>query len=154
MSFGALGLTMDEIQQVIADASEQTPDIRPDGAEMGDPEYVTAYMLNIVIPLIQYNNLRIEEQLLAIGIRVPTRGEIEDALLARQAERERTGAMGAIGENGEFAQFPAFDQPEMLTRAAEIHDAADSEDGLPDANNRVDDETRESRRTEGGNRPA
>lgn len=66
-----LGLTMEEIQIVIAEAAETTPDIGPDGGEMSDPEYVTAYLLNIIIPLLRYNNLRIEEQLRAIGITVP-----------------------------------------------------------------------------------
>ncbi len=66
-----LGLTMDEIQLMIADAAETTPDIGPDGGEMSDPEYVTAYLLNIIIPLLRYNNMRIEEQLRAIGIVIP-----------------------------------------------------------------------------------
>jgi hypothetical protein len=66
-----LGLTMDEIQLLIAEAAETTPDIGPDGDEMSDPEYVTAYLLNIIIPLLRYNNMRIEEQLRAIGIVVP-----------------------------------------------------------------------------------
>jgi len=62
---------MDEIQVLIAEAAETTPDIGPDGGEMSDPEYVTAYLLNIIIPLLRYNNLRIEEQLRAVGIVVP-----------------------------------------------------------------------------------
>ncbi|MHB8647503.1 MAG: hypothetical protein ACYDAR_17105 [Thermomicrobiales bacterium] len=66
-----LGLTMEEIQLLIAEAAETTPDIGPDGEEMGDPEYVTAYLLNIIIPLLRYNNMRIEEQLRAVGIVVP-----------------------------------------------------------------------------------
>ena len=66
-----LGLTMEEIQLMIAEAAETTPDIGPDGDEMSDPEYVTAYLLNIIIPLLRYNNMRIEEQLRAIGIVVP-----------------------------------------------------------------------------------
>jgi hypothetical protein len=66
-----LGLTMEEIQLLIAEAAETTPDIGPDGDEMSDPEYVTAYLLNIIIPLLRYNNMRIEEQLRAIGIVVP-----------------------------------------------------------------------------------
>ncbi|MGI8855150.1 MAG: hypothetical protein ACR2JW_05320 [Thermomicrobiales bacterium] len=66
-----LGLTMDEIQLMIADAAETTPDIGPDGGEMSDPEYVTAYLLNIIIPLLRYNNMRIEEQLRAVGIVIP-----------------------------------------------------------------------------------
>jgi len=63
-----LGLTMEEIQLTIAEAMETTPDIGPDGSEMSDPEYVTAYLLNIIIPLLRYNNMRIEEQLRAVGI--------------------------------------------------------------------------------------
>jgi hypothetical protein len=66
-----LGLTMEEIQLMIAEAAETTPDIGPDGNEMSDPEYVTAYLLNIIIPLLRYNNMRIEEQLRAIGIVIP-----------------------------------------------------------------------------------
>src|SRR3954465_9920908 len=67
-----LGLTMEEIQQVIAEAAETTPDIGPEGDEMSDPEYVTAYLLNIIIPLMRYNNQRMEDQLRAVGIAVPT----------------------------------------------------------------------------------
>ena len=63
-----LGLTMEEIQALIAEAAETTPDVGPDGDEMSDPEYVTAYLLNIIIPLLRYNNLRIEEQLRASGV--------------------------------------------------------------------------------------
>lgn len=63
-----LGLTMEEIQMLIAEAAETTPDTGPDGEEMGDPEYVTAYLLNIIIPLLRFNNMRIEAQLRAIGI--------------------------------------------------------------------------------------
>ncbi len=66
-----LGLTMEEIQLLIAEAAETTPDIGPDGDEMSDPEYVTAYLLNIIIPLLRYNNMRIEEQLRAVGIAIP-----------------------------------------------------------------------------------
>lgn len=66
-----LGLTMEEIQLMIAEAAETTPDIGPDGNEMSDPEYVTAYLLNIIIPLLRYNNMRIEEQLRAAGIIIP-----------------------------------------------------------------------------------
>ncbi len=66
-----LGLTMEEIQALIAEAAETTPDIGPDGDEMSDPEYVTAYLLNILIPLLRYNNMRIEEQLRAVGIIIP-----------------------------------------------------------------------------------
>lgn len=66
-----LGLSMEEIQLLIAEAAETTPDIGPDGNEMSDPEYVTAYLLNIIIPLLRYNNMRIEEQLRAAGIVVP-----------------------------------------------------------------------------------
>ncbi len=66
-----LGLTMEEIQLLIAEAAETTPDIGPEGDEMSDPEYVTAYLLNIIIPLMRYNNMRIEEQLRTIGIVVP-----------------------------------------------------------------------------------
>lgn len=66
-----LGLTMEEIQIVIAQAAETTPDIGPDGGEMSDPEYITAYLLNIIIPLLRYNNMRIEEQLRAFGIVIP-----------------------------------------------------------------------------------
>lgn len=65
-----LGLTMEEIQALIAEAAETTPDVGPDGDEMSDPEYVTAYLLNIIIPLLRYNNLRIEEQLRASGIAI------------------------------------------------------------------------------------
>ncbi|MDQ2787665.1 MAG: hypothetical protein M3Y58_21970 [Chloroflexota bacterium] len=63
-----LGLTMEEIQILIADAAETTPDTGPDGEVMGDPAYVTAYLLNIIIPLLRFNNLRIEEQLRTLGI--------------------------------------------------------------------------------------
>ncbi len=66
-----LGLTMEEIQMLIAEAAETTPDTGPDGTEMGDPEYVTAYLLNIIIPLLRFNNMRIEEQLRTIGIVIP-----------------------------------------------------------------------------------
>jgi hypothetical protein len=66
-----LGLTMEEIQLLIAEAAETTPDIGPDGDEMSDPEYVTAYLLNIIIPLLRDNNRRIEEQLRAAGIILP-----------------------------------------------------------------------------------
>ncbi len=66
-----LGLTMEEIQLLIAEAAETTPDIGPDGGEMSDPEYVTAYLLNIIIPLMRYNNMRIEEQLRAVGLVIP-----------------------------------------------------------------------------------
>ncbi len=66
-----LGLTMEEIQMLIAEAAQTTPDIGPDGEEMSDPEYVTAYLLNIIIPLLRDNNLRIEEQLRAAGIVIP-----------------------------------------------------------------------------------
>ncbi len=66
-----LGLTMEEIQLLIAEAAETTPDIGPGGNEMSDPEYVTAYLLNIIIPLMRYNNMRIEEQLRAFGIVIP-----------------------------------------------------------------------------------
>lgn len=59
---------MEEIQALITEAAETTPDVGPDGDEMSDPEYVTAYLLNIIIPLLRYNNLRIEEQLRAVGI--------------------------------------------------------------------------------------
>lgn len=64
----SLGLTMEEIQALIAEAAETTPDIGPEGDEMSDPEYVTAYLLNIIIPLLRSNNMRIEEQLRAVGI--------------------------------------------------------------------------------------
>lgn len=67
----ALGLTMEEIQLLIAEAAETTPEIGPEGEEMSDPEYVTAYLLNIIIPLMRYNNMRIEAQLRAAGIVVP-----------------------------------------------------------------------------------
>ena len=66
-----LGLTMEEIQALIAEAVETTPDIGPEGDEMSDPEYVTAYLLNIIIPLLRYNNMRIEEQLRAVGVIIP-----------------------------------------------------------------------------------
>lgn len=66
-----LGLTMEEIQMLIAEAAQTTPDIGPNGEEMSDPEYVTAYLLNIIIPLLRDNNLRIEEQLRAVGIVIP-----------------------------------------------------------------------------------
>ncbi len=62
---------MEEIQLLIAEAAETTPDVGPEGDEMSDPEYVTAYLLNIIIPLLRYNNMRIEEQLRAVGITVP-----------------------------------------------------------------------------------
>jgi len=62
---------MEEIQMMIAEAAETTPDIGPEGDEMSDPEYVTAYLLNIIIPLLRYNNMRIEEQLRAAGLVVP-----------------------------------------------------------------------------------
>jgi hypothetical protein len=62
---------MEEIQMMIAEAAETTPDIGPDGDEMSDPEYVTAYLLNIIIPLLRYNNMRIEEQLRAAGVVIP-----------------------------------------------------------------------------------
>ena len=68
-----LGLTMEEIQALIAEAAETTPDVGPDGDEMSDPEYVTAYLLNIIIPLLRYNNLRIEEQLRASGVIIADR---------------------------------------------------------------------------------
>ncbi len=66
-----LGLTMEEIQLVIAEAAETTPENGPDGAEMSDPEYLTAYLLNIIIPLMRYNNQRIEVQLHAAGVIIP-----------------------------------------------------------------------------------
>lgn len=66
-----LGLTMEEIRALIAEAAETTPDVGPDGDEMSDPEYVTAYLLNIIIPLLRYNNMRIEEQLRAAGVVIP-----------------------------------------------------------------------------------
>ncbi len=66
-----LGLTMEEIQLLIAQAAETTPDIGLEGEEMSDPEYVTAYLLNIIIPLMRFNNMRIEEQLRAVGIVIP-----------------------------------------------------------------------------------
>lgn len=66
-----LGLMMEEIQMLIAEAAQTTPDIGPNGEEMSDPEYVTAYLLNIIIPLLRDNNLRIEEQLRAVGIVIP-----------------------------------------------------------------------------------
>jgi hypothetical protein len=74
-----LGLTMDEIQMMITEAAETTPDIGPDGGEMSDPEYVTAYLLNIIIPLLRYNNMRIEEQLRTIGIVIPDMQPSADA---------------------------------------------------------------------------
>ncbi len=80
----SLGLTMEEIQLLIAEAGENTPDIGPDGDEMGDPEYVTAYLLNIIIPLIRANNQRIELQLSALGITVPTLEQLREAI-AQQA---------------------------------------------------------------------
>jgi hypothetical protein len=67
----ALGLPMEEIQALIAEAAETTPDVRADGVEMNDPEYVTAYLLNIIIPLLRENNQRIEEQLCAVGVVIP-----------------------------------------------------------------------------------
>lgn len=118
MSMGALGLTMEEIQRVIAEASERTPDIGPDGADMGDPEYVTAYMLNIVIPLLQYNNLRIEEQLLSIGIRIPTKEQIQEAIMQQMAQR---GGMEAGDE-------PDEEYSDMV-RAIGMGRAADGDDG-------------------------
>jgi hypothetical protein len=62
---------MEEIQTLIVEAAQTTPDIGPNGEEMSDPEYVTAYLLNIIIPLLRDNNLRIEEQLRAVGIVIP-----------------------------------------------------------------------------------
>ncbi len=85
----SLGLSMEEIQGLIEHASENTPDVGPDGHEMGDPEYVTAYLLNIIIPLMRYNNQRIEEQLAAIGIIVPTKEQIIEAIVAQQAQQEQ-----------------------------------------------------------------
>jgi len=85
----SLGLSMEEIQALIEHASENTPDVGPDGHEMGDPEYVTAYLLNIIIPLMRYNNQRIEEQLAAIGIIVPTKEQILEAVVAQQAQQEQ-----------------------------------------------------------------
>lgn len=138
MSIGALGLTMEEIQRVIADASEQTPEVGPDGTEMGDPEYVTAYMLNIIIPLLQYNNLRIEEQLAAIGIRIPTKEQIQEALVQQQAQYE---AQLAANEDAEYSDMVmptdmmADDADDELARAREMHAAADADDGLPPTDN-------------------
>lgn len=97
----SLGLTMEEIQQLIAEAGENTPDIGPEGDEMGDPEYVTAYLLNILIPLIRYNNLRIEEQLRAVGITIPTVEQIRAAIAQQQ---EQMAAQQAAAQNGESAE--------------------------------------------------
>ncbi len=155
MSIGSLGLTMEEIQRVIADASEQTPEMGPDGAEMGDPEYVTAYMLNIVIPLLQYNNLRIEEQLAAIGIRIPTKEQILDALAQQQAAQ---AAQLAASENDEYSEYSdmvmqsgAMDDDDTggeIARATEMHAAADTDDGLPPAaTDEDDDPTRDAHAT-------
>jgi hypothetical protein len=98
----ALGLTMDEIQQVIAEAAETTPDIGPEGEEMSDPEYVTAYLLNIIIPLLRLNNQRMEEQLRAVGIAVPTMEQIQAAMEAAQAAQDAP-ADGTFSESSEAA---------------------------------------------------
>jgi hypothetical protein len=94
-----LGLTMEEIQQIIAEAAETTPDIGPEGDEMSDPEYVTAYLLNIVIPLLRYNNQRIEDQLRAVRIAVPS---IEAAPSKQAAQGLPTGA--SASESAEAAR--------------------------------------------------
>ena len=99
-----LGLTMDEIQQVIAEAAETTPDIGPEGEEMSDPEYVTAYLLNIIIPLMRYNNQRIEQQLNAVGIAVPTIEQIQEAMEQARAEQAAQAAqMTSASESAEAA---------------------------------------------------
>ncbi len=88
---------MDEIQQIIAEAAETTPDAGPEGDEMSDPEYVTAYLLNIIIPLMKYNNLRIEEQLRAVGIAVPDLPQML-AMQQEMAERQRAAGETAAQE--------------------------------------------------------
>jgi hypothetical protein len=92
---------MDEIQQVIAEAAETTPDIGPEGEEMSDPEYVTAYLLNIIIPLMRYNNQRIEQQLNAVGIAVPTIEQIQEAI--EKARVEQAAQAAQAGEASESA---------------------------------------------------
>ncbi len=109
----ALGLTMEEIQQVIAEAAETTPDIGPEGEEMSDPEYVTAYLLNIIIPLLRYNNQRIEDQLRAVGITVPTIEQIQAAIQAAQQEEQAARATSdgqSASESAETAQ--ATEEPQ------------------------------------------
>jgi hypothetical protein len=103
-----LGLTMEEIQQIIAEAAETTPDIGPEGDEMSDPEYVTAYLLNIIIPLLRYNNQRIEDQLRAVGIAVPSIEQIQAAIEAAQAEQaaQATPADSHTSESHETARAP------------------------------------------------
>lgn len=88
---------MDEIQQIIAEAAETTPDAGPEGDEMSDPEYVTAYLLNIIIPLMKYNNLRIEEQLRAVGIAVPDLPQML-AMQEQAAEQQRAAQEAAAQE--------------------------------------------------------
>jgi hypothetical protein len=107
-----LGLTMEEIQQVIAEAAETTPDIGPEGEEMSDPEYVTAYLLNIIIPLMRYNNQRIEDQLRAVGIAVPTIEQIQAAVQAAQEEQAARDAQdgGSPSESAETAS--ATEEPQ------------------------------------------
>lgn len=102
----SLGLTMEEIQQIIAQASETTPDVGPDGDEMGDPEYITAYLLNIIIPLMRYNNLRIEEQLAAVGVKVPSKEQILEALAAQRSKQEELIRGNANGESDETPDAP------------------------------------------------
>jgi len=104
----SLGLTMEEIQELIGQASENTPDVGPDGHEMGDPEYVTAYLLNILIPLIRFNNLRIEEQLAAIGIAIPSKEQILEALAAQKAKQEQ---LVHGGTDAQTSDVPSPDEP-------------------------------------------
>ncbi len=104
----SLGLTMEEIQELIAQASENTPDVGPDGHEMGDPEYVTAYLLNILIPLMRFNNLRIEEQLAAIGIAIPSKEQILEALAAQKAKQEQLVHGSADAQE---SAIPSPDEP-------------------------------------------
>lgn len=107
-----LGLTMEEIQQVIAEAAETTPDIGPEGEEMSDPEYVTAYLLNIIIPLMRYNNQRIEQQLNAIGIAVPTIEQIQEAMEQARAEQAAQGAQ-ATGASESAEAASASEEPQQ-----------------------------------------
>ena len=107
-----LGLTMEEIQQVIAEAAETTPDIGPEGEEMSDPEYVTAYLLNIIIPLMRYNNQRIEQQLNAIGIAVPTIEQIQEAMEQARAEQAAQAAP-ATGASESAEAASASEEPQQ-----------------------------------------
>lgn len=98
---------MEEIQQIIAAAAETTPDAGPEGEEMSDPEYITAYLLNIIIPLLRANNLRIEEQLRAVGIAVPDLPQLlamQQEMAAQQQAAEEAAAQEAAAESDAEAQ--------------------------------------------------